>query len=192
MVVQVAHRRMGPVVAAEHRQGLGPLVGLPAVGHGHGGVEHALAVAQVDGLAELELLGEGRGHVERDRDRPQDAAGEAHVGQDGLVVGLAQEALERREAAVHQQLEIAELALGQVPGLAAARAALDRLGRVRVEVEVAQLATVRVLESAHATRLLEDCVVAAHHADGARRASTRPTTVRRTACPAVARFRQSA
>ena len=35
MVVQVAHRRMGPVVAAEHRQGLGPLVGLPAVGDGH-------------------------------------------------------------------------------------------------------------------------------------------------------------
>ena len=69
--------------------------------------------------------------------------------QHALVVGPAHEALERREAAVHQQLEVAELALGQVPGLAAAGAALGRLGGVVVEIEIAQRPAVRVLESTH-------------------------------------------
>ena len=156
MVVQVAHRRMSLVVGAEHRHRLGPLVGLPAIGDRERGVQHALAVAQVDGLADLDLLGEGGGHVEGDRYRPQDTVGEAQVGEHRLVVGPTHEALERRESAIHQELEIAELAIGQVPGLAPGRSALGHLGRRGVEVEIAQLATVRVLESAHATRLLEE------------------------------------
>ena len=39
----------------------------------------------------------------------------AHVLDDAVVVGLGQEALERVEAAVHQQFEVADLARRQVP-----------------------------------------------------------------------------
>ena len=54
--------------------------------------------------------------VERDRHRPEDAAGKSHVLDNAVVFGLGQKSLERRERAVKQQLDIANLPRGQVPG----------------------------------------------------------------------------
>ncbi len=109
LVVQVVDRRMRGIVCTEDLLGLARLVRHPLVGDRHRGEDHAFLVAQGDVLADLDSLGEGFLDVQRDRHWPQRAVGQAHVLDDAVVVGLGQEALERVEAAVHQQLEIADL-----------------------------------------------------------------------------------
>ena len=76
-------------------------------------------------LPGFELARRSLGDVERDRHRPERAVGEPHVGDDPVVVRLGHEAVERREAAVHQQLEVAELARREVPGRKVARLELE-------------------------------------------------------------------
>ena len=51
------------------------------------------------------------GSVERDRDREERAVGEAERGHAALVVLLAHESFERAETAVHDQFQVAQLAL---------------------------------------------------------------------------------
>ena len=82
-------------------------------------------------VARLELLGEFLGDVERDRHRPERAVGEAHLVADRFVVGLAHEAGQRREAAVAEQLEVAELARREIPGGPIARLGFDFGGAAR-------------------------------------------------------------
>ena len=56
-----------------------------------------------DAVAGRDRQGDGQG--------PERAVGQPHLGDDPLVIGLAEEALQRREAADGQQLEVAEAAL---------------------------------------------------------------------------------
>ena len=121
VVVQVVHRRMGIIVRAEHFFGLAGFVGHPIVGDGHGCKDHALLVAQRDVLPRFERSGEVLAHVQSDRHRPQAAIGKAHVLDDAVVILLGQKALERVEAAIHQQFEIANLTRCQIPA--------DQIGR---------------------------------------------------------------
>ena len=65
---------------------------------------HVLALAQ--------LIGGGPPNGEGDRQRPAKPAGEAHVAQDGAVVGLAHESLERAVGADGEELEV-----GHHPGV---------------------------------------------------------------------------
>ena len=66
----------------------------------------AVDVAQGQRLA----LGDAVAGRDRQGDRqgPERAVGQPHLGDDPLVVGLAEEALQRREAADGEQLEVAE------------------------------------------------------------------------------------
>jgi hypothetical protein len=59
------------------------------------------------------VAGRSRIDSETDGKRPRQAAREVHLGDDALVVGLAHEALERRERARRDHVEIGELAGGQ-------------------------------------------------------------------------------
>ncbi len=81
------------------------------------GQHHAFRVAQGDfAAAGRELLGEIFGYVEGDGHGPKDTAGQLHVLADAVVIGAVHEAAQRRKAAGDQQLQVAELAGGQVPG----------------------------------------------------------------------------
>ena len=135
LVVQVVDRRMGDVVGAEDLLGLARLVGRPFVGDRHDREDHALVVAQRDVLAGFDAFGEFLADVEGDRHRPERAVGEAHVLDHAVVVGLGQEPLQRVEAAVHQQLEVADLARGQIPGRQVPRLELQLLRAFGGDVE---------------------------------------------------------
>ena len=119
-------RRMRGVLGAEDAARLRQPVGGPEVGDRHDRQDDALLVAERDVLPGLDLLGEGLAHVERDRHRPERAVGEAHLLDDAVVVGLGEKALQRVEAAVHQELEVAGLAGREVPG--------RKLGRLELEL----------------------------------------------------------
>ena len=125
LVHQVADGRVRLVVGAEDGLRFGLAVGSPDVFDVDHGEHHALGVAQRDLVALLELVGEFLGDVERDRHRPERAVLEPHLVADRVVVGLAHEAGERREAAVAQELEVAQLPRREVPGGPVARLRLD-------------------------------------------------------------------
>ena len=61
---------------------------------------------------------------------------------DAVVVGLGQEALQRGEAAVHQQLEVADLPRRQVPGRKVARGGFGIGGLFAIEDQVNEFPTV--------------------------------------------------
>ncbi len=79
-----------------------------------------LGIAERDRRAVTEPMGEFLRNVEGNRDRPEGAVCEPHSVADRFVVVPRHETTKRREAAVHEQLEIAKLARGQLPGRPAA------------------------------------------------------------------------
>ena len=104
-------------------------VGLPDVFDVQDGDHDAFGIAQGDlAAAGLEGFGEGLGDIERDRHRPEKAAGELHVAAHAFVIGLVHEACERREAAVEEQLEVANLARREIPRREIARLGFGRGG----------------------------------------------------------------
>ena len=107
------------------------------------GEHDAFGIAESNVVALLELLGEFLGDVERDRHRPERAVGEAHLVADGFVVGFAHEAGERREAAVAEHLEVAELARGEIPGGPIAGLFFDFVGAAGGDLKVDEFAAVR-------------------------------------------------
>ena len=118
-------------------------IGLPHVFDVEHGEHDAFGIAEGDlVLPGLELLGELLGDVERDRHRPERAVVELHVAADALVVGLVHEAGERREAAVAEHLEVADLARREVPGGAIARLRLWFGGLFRADDQVDELTAV--------------------------------------------------
>ena len=131
------------VLRPEHRLRFDLPIRLP---HGldvQNGQHHPLGIPQGQLLALPYALRDLRGDVEHDRHGPERPVGETHVFQDGLVVALAEEAGKRGEPAVHEQLEITELARGQVPGRPFDRLGLElRLAGV-VNDEVDKRAAVR-------------------------------------------------
>ena len=132
------------LVRAEDGFAFGLAIGLPDVFDVEDGEHDAFGIAQGDlGAARLELLGEFLGDVERDRHRPENAVGQSHLAADAFVVGFVHEAGERREAAVAEHLEVADLARREVPGGPIARFGFG-VGRLfAVEDEVNEFAAVR-------------------------------------------------
>ena len=84
-------------------------------------------------LTELRQL---LGQVEADRHRPDRPVGQPHLGADALVVGLTQERRQRREGAVHQQLDVADLAGRQVPRRPVRSGGLQLGGPLRIDDQV--------------------------------------------------------
>jgi len=76
-----------------------------------------------------------RTHVERDRHRKDRTVREAHLFHHALVVRLRHEALQRVEAAVHQQFEVADLALCEIPRRQRRGLVLELLGTLPGNVE---------------------------------------------------------
>jgi hypothetical protein len=116
-VMQVVHRRMRQIIGTEHLCRLVRLVGVPLVGNGKDRKDHALRlIAQGDVLTRFD----------RGRRRPRLTssvigmgksvhAGHAHAGHDAFVIRLRHEPLQRKEPAVHQKFQIADLTRRQVP-----------------------------------------------------------------------------
>src|SRR5690606_31487869 len=73
----------------------------------------------------------------------------AHFLEHPFIVLAAEKALERREGAIQEQLDVAELAVGQVPRGVIPRTLLFVLGRGLAQVEVLEHAAVRFLECTH-------------------------------------------
>ena len=93
--------------------------------------------------AERQLFGELFGHVERDRHRPEGAIGEAHVGADAFIILAVHETAQRRESAVHQEFEIAQLASGQIPRGPIFRMAFQFGGVIGRHLQLDEFAPVR-------------------------------------------------
>jgi hypothetical protein len=109
LVHDLLHAGMSRVLGAEDRGDLERLVvgeDLLHVDHGHQG---AVGVVQGRPLPDLERRLDVRIHRQRDRDRPEGAVGQLHVTADGLEVRLPDEALQRREGADGDHLEVAGL-----------------------------------------------------------------------------------
>jgi hypothetical protein len=83
------------VGCAEDGLRLGRLVGPVDAGHIHRRNQHAFRVAERDRGAFLDLVRERRGHVERDRHRPNYSGREARLCEDGAIVLFPEEAFER-------------------------------------------------------------------------------------------------
>ena len=148
-IEQVIDARMRVVDRAEHGACFAFEVGTEDARKLHRGDQDALGVAQRDRVAFPERRRELLVHVERDRDRPEHAAGKPHVGQYAVVVGFTEKAVERGERAVEQQFEVAKLTHRQVPRRQIARARLLRGGFARRQIAVLQLPSMGFLERSH-------------------------------------------
>ncbi len=141
-VHQVVDGRVLRVRRAEHELGLTLPVGTPHVLDVEHGEHHALVVAQRHALAGCQLLGSGLRDVEGDRHRPQRAVGEPHRLADRVVLALGEEAAQRREGAVGEQLEVADLTGRQVPRREVDGYGLQLGGAVLVDQKVDELTAV--------------------------------------------------
>ena len=152
-VQQVVDAGVGDVGGAVDFAGLALPVGRPLRLDRHGGDQHALLVAQGDGVADLDLAGERIPHVEGDGHRPQGAVDEPHIRHHAVVIGAVHEALERREAPIQEQLEVAKLALTEVPRGVVEGGLFGRQGFVRRQIAVLQGAAMGVDERRHLASL---------------------------------------
>ncbi len=141
-LVEMRDPGMGAVEGAVDRLGLGLAVDRPDVLDGQRRQHDALGVAQRQPVAGGQSFGRLLGDVEGDRDGPQLAAGEPHLVAGRLEVGAAHEARERREPAVQDQLEVADLPRRQVPGRPVARGLADLGPPLRADDQIGQGAAV--------------------------------------------------
>ncbi len=154
-IEQVIHTRVLVIGGPEDRRSFRHQIGLPDVADFECGDDDPLEVAQCQPLSGLQLVGERLAYVQCDRDRPEQAAAESHIGDNGVVIGLREKTLERRERAVQKQLDVAELPFGQVPRLEVAGSLLLGLGLTRRQIQLLERAAVRFLECSHRSSVLK-------------------------------------
>ena len=140
---EVAHRRVLGIVGAEDFLCLSRLVGLPERLDRENGEHHAFGIAEGEPVAVGQALGGLRVDVEGDRDGPQRSVGKPHVADDPVVFGLGEEARQRREPAGGEQLQIAQLPVGEIPGDEVDRGFLERRGLVGGDEQVDEVSAVR-------------------------------------------------
>ena len=87
-------------------------------------------VAERDIFADLEAVGEVFVHIECDRYWPERAISSAHVVDDTVIIGLAQEPFERVEAAVHQEFQVTNLTRCEVVAFQVPRFDFEFLGGI--------------------------------------------------------------
>ena len=133
---QLRHTGMVRVRRAEHGGGLRLAVRPPHVLHVQRGQHDAFRVAQRQMRSRLEPRRQILGNVKRDGHRPERPVREAHLRADAVVVAADHEAGERREPAVEQQLQVAQLARCEVMRRPVAGYGLQLGGPVRVDDRV--------------------------------------------------------
>ena len=99
---QMEHAGMGIIGGAENLLRFAKWVGPPDVADFQDRDQHALGIAQCYPATVPDLASERLGHVQGDRDRPQDPVAQPHFRDHPVVVGLVQKAVQRREPAVQQ------------------------------------------------------------------------------------------
>ncbi len=135
-IIEKMHRRVLLIGGAEHTLRFGRLVRRPDVADLEGGENDAFEITQGHLVARLEFGRKLVRHIQRDRHRPQHAAGEAHAADHRVVVILVEKTLERRERTVENQFDITKLALGEVPRRTVACRLLLGLGRSLIQVKI--------------------------------------------------------
>ena len=138
--MHLGHQRMAQVQRAEGL--LGDLVEVPGVDllDRHHRQQFVLVVAQGDVGVEGDLR--AGGHRQGDGDREQRAVGQAHGVQHGLVIGLSHEAIQRREGADGQHLQVARRAVGDLDRRQLAGVGLEFFLLVEWHEKIDQLAAV--------------------------------------------------
>ena len=131
LVMQVIDGRVGVIIGAKHHLRLARFVRLPLIGHRHRAQDHTFLVAQRDILAQLNAISELFAHIQRDWHWPQLARAQAHILNDAVIIGLGQKAFQRVEAAIHQQLQITDLAWRQIMRGQLGRLCFHLLSRVK-------------------------------------------------------------
>jgi hypothetical protein len=137
------------VEGAVDRLCLGLPVELPHVVDREDRQHGALGVAQRQGLALLQLLRHLLGDVEGDGERPQGAVGQPHLFAHRLEVGLTEKTGQRREAAIHEQLQITDLAWGEIPRGPLQRGLFELGAALVVDQQVDQSAAVWGVQMVH-------------------------------------------
>jgi hypothetical protein len=95
-------------VCAEERPHLGITIRLPDLGHADDGQHHPFGITKGQGVTLGQPLRHLVRNIERNRQRPQRAAGEVHPRTYRLVISRPHESLERGVAAVDQELQVAQ------------------------------------------------------------------------------------
>jgi len=106
----------------------------------------AFGIAQCERRAGRQPVGDGARNLQSDWDRPQQAVRETHALAHGVEIGLSHESIERRKAAVQEQLEVAELPRGQIPRWPREARPLELGGAVGSDEEILECAAVRCRE----------------------------------------------
>ncbi len=128
---------------------LGHEIRAPHVGDFQRCQQHAFRIPQGNGLASPETLGERLADIQCDGHRPQDAAGEPHRIAHRVVVRPVEEAFQWREGAVHEQVQVADLSLGQIPGLVVLGFDLLLVTATFGQIQILQRAAVWLFECSH-------------------------------------------
>ncbi len=135
-VVQIVDRRMRRIIGAENLVRLKRFVRAPFVSDRHGAQDHTFLIAQGDVLAFRYGIGEFLTDIQRDRHRPERPIGQPHGANDAVVIFAPQKPLQRVEPAIHQQLQITNLARAQIPGGQVARVDFQLLGRIVGDIKL--------------------------------------------------------
>jgi len=144
VALEVSDGRMLGVIRAEDRLGLPGEVRLPDLVDVEHGQCDPLQIAQEERRAGIEPLGRLLIDIERDRDRPERAVGQAHVLAHAVAVALRHKAGQRRKAAVEDQFEVAGLPRRERPRRRLARENLEFIDAGRLGRQVDKNATVRL------------------------------------------------
>src|SRR5919106_6485642 len=106
---------MDLVSSAKDLLSLTMLVWAPFRLHGHDRDQEAFGIAQRDLVTGGNAARELAGYIQGNRHRPQGAVGQMHRLDYLMVVVLVQKAFKWGETAVQQQLDVAQLPLGEIP-----------------------------------------------------------------------------
>ncbi len=140
---QAGDTRVVGIRGAEHLLGLLLLVGPVDLVHVEHSEHHSLRVSQRQLVALVKRRRRLFGQIQNHRHRPDRAVRQPHVRAHRAICLLTQEATERRERSVQQQLEVADLPVGQVPGGEACAGSFQLSGALGRDQEIDKLSAVR-------------------------------------------------
>ena len=103
---QVAHPRVGRIGGSEDRRRLGRDVRTPRLCHVQRRQQRPSSVAQRQRPSRPRDRQQFLRYIQHDRNRPQRAVGQPHPVADRVVIVLAEEGPQRREAAAGEQLQV--------------------------------------------------------------------------------------